>query len=343
LRSSTFETTIDVMRPEMPSIIDADRASVARTDRARLLVVDEERSRRDALADLCRRGGHLVDTTPTAQEALERVALGGLDAVLIGGLTDKMSAIDCCRLVKSTRATDEGFLPVLLVSQRDGPQARVDALKSGADDCISEPYDDAELLARLAVLLRIRRMFYDVLSQRDRFERNNNLDELTGLYNSRYLSLRLLEEYRRSERYKEPFACMLVDIDELSGINQRRGRTAADSVVRAVAGAIRRAVRDVDLVARWSDGLFVIILPSTHFAGSASCAERIWREAKTSSTKIGISLYPSREARTRDGVLRAAERALAQAKTAGKDRICIVQQQGYVFSPTNVRVSRELP
>ena len=101
---------------------------------------------------------------------------------------------------------------------------------------------------------------------------------MTGLYNYRYLNTRLTEEFKRAERYHEPFACVVVDIDQLRLVNDSGGRPLGDAAIRFVADGIKRCVRDVDVVARYGGEEFLLVLPSTHFAGSVVVAERVWRE-----------------------------------------------------------------
>jgi predicted signal transduction protein with EAL and GGDEF domain len=96
-------------------------------------------------------------------------------------------------------------------------------------------------------------------------------------------------------------------------------------------------------VARFGGDEFLVVLPSTHFAGSVTVAERIWRDvskssplgpsAKVPSISAGVALYPSRDVRTKDALLRAADTALNQAKREGGNRICVFQQQGYLYTP----------
>jgi diguanylate cyclase (GGDEF)-like protein len=90
---------------------------------------------------------------------------------------------------------------------------------------------------------------------------------------------------------------------------------------------------------------FLVVLPSTHFGGAVTVAERIWRditEKKFSidgskfhsiTVSIGVGLYPSRDVRTKDALVRAADGALQQAKRDGGNRICVFQQQGYIYTP----------
>ena len=102
---------------------------------------------------------------------------------------------------------------------------------------------------------------------------------------------------------------------------------------------IRRTVREADIVVRYGGDEFLILLPTTHFAGSVAVAERIWREVgarpwgpfadgERMTLSIGIALYPSRDVRGKEALVKAAETALHRAKRDGMNRICVFQQEG---------------
>jgi diguanylate cyclase (GGDEF)-like protein len=338
------------------------RAVSSGTEPARIVIADDDRLARDLLAGILRGAGHLVEAVDDGQDAVDRVAQGGVDLVLLDVVMPRLSGLEACRILKGM--TLDGFLPVVLVTVRTDTASRVEGLRIGADDYVSKPYEETELLARVASMLRIKRLHDQVATQKARFERLSIHDELTGLYNYRYLNTRLTEEFKRAERYHEPFACLLIDIDQLRAVNDVSGRVAGDSTIVRVADGIRRCVRDVDVVARYGGDEFLVVLPSTHFAGSVVVAERIWREcsgrwagvdsdprsdeAVQSSTgdlpwadgprelkvSIGVALYPSRDVRSKDALLRAADSALVQAKREGGHRICVFQQQGYIYTPS---------
>jgi diguanylate cyclase (GGDEF)-like protein len=347
----------------LPSLVEADAP-------ARIVVADDDRLARELMASILRAAGHAVEAVEDGQEAVDRVAQGGVDLVLLDIVMPRLSGIEACRLLKGM--TLDTFLPVMLVTVKTDTASRVEGLRIGADDYVCKPFEEAELVARVQAMLRIKRLHEQIVQQKARFERLSVHDELTGLYNYRFLHTRLNEEFKRAERYHEPFACVLIDIDQLRAFNDTGGRSAGDAAIRKVADAIRRSVREVDVVARYGGEEFLAVLPSTHFAGSVSVAERIWREVQGAdpvsspqptsrpsrpppdpeawadrearwsdgpralTVSIGVALYPTRDVRSKDALLKAVEAALTQAKRDGGNRICVYQQQGYIYTPSVV-------
>jgi len=182
--------------------------------------------------------------------------------------------------------------------------------------------------------------------QKAKFERLSVHDEMTGLYNYRYLHTRLNEEFKRAERYHDPLACAFIDIDQLKTFNDSGTRVLGDHIIRSVAEVTRKCVRDVDVVARYGGDEFFVMLPATHFAGSLVVATRIWRdiaqrpfttgsgEPAAVTASLGVALFPSRDVRTKDALLGALENALLEAKRRGGNRLCVFQQEGFIYTPS---------
>ncbi len=304
---------------------------------ARVLVADDNRLTRDRMSSILRGQGHLVETSEDGQQAVEIVAKGGIDLVLLDIMMPRLSGLDACRIIKGL--TTEVFLPVVLVTVKTDSQSRVEGLRFGADDYIAKPFDETELCARVEAMLRIKRLHDQVAEAKRRLEEASEHDELTGVYNYRHLHNRLSVEFKRAERQQDTLACALLDIDGLQSVNERQGQTAGDALIRSTADLIRRCIRETDIVARFGGDEFVILMPGTHFAGSLAVAERLLREnqpkkSPPSTFSLGVAFYPSRDVRTKDALLRAADDALFQAKREGGNRVCVFQQQGHIYSPS---------
>ena len=188
----------------------------------------------------------------------------------------RLSGLEACRLLKGM--TNESFLPVVLVTVKTDTASRVEGSRSApTTTCASRSRKKSSSRASRPCCASSACTTTSA-SARQKLERLSVHDELTGLYNYRYLHTRLTEEFKRAERYHEPFACVFVDIDQLKAHNDAGRAPARRRIIRSVADAIRKCVREVDVVARYGGEEFLVVLPSTHFAGSVTVAERIWRE-----------------------------------------------------------------
>jgi len=312
-----------------------------------VLVAEDDAVTREYLITLLKAHGMRVSTADDGHKAVAKARESGVDLVLLDIMMPGLDGLDCCRLIKSS--TDDGFLPVVLLTAKADGDSRVAGLRIGADDYVCKPFDERELLARLHNLLRLKRMHDQINEARERLATLAIQDDLTGLYNYRYLHTRMNEEFKRAERYREPLSCIMVDVDHFKDVNDRHGHDAGDQALREVSVRLLKAVREVDVVARYGGEEFLLVLPSTNFSGALSVAERVWRTVGTENValprngseritvSVGVAVYPSRDIKSKDQLLKAADRALYQAKHDGRDRICVFQHQGYIYRPDSLR------
>ncbi len=294
---------------------------------------------REFVAGLLRGRGYEVVVADSAAALFELQRTAPLDLVLLDVIMEGLSGVDCCRILKSQSA--DAFLPVILVTAKGDADSRVEGLRIGADDYVPKPFDERELLARVEAMLRIKRSHDQMVAARDRLSRLAVQDDLTGLYNVRYLHARLTEELKRAERHRDPLAVAMMDVDHFKAVNDSHGHEAGDAVLREVGHRLRGAVREIDVVTRYGGEEFVLLLPSTHLAGALVVAERVSRSLREKpfevpgarmhvTGSIGVALYPSRGVVDKDSLLRSADRALYKAKDEGRDRVCVFQEQVYV-------------
>jgi diguanylate cyclase (GGDEF)-like protein len=164
-----------------------------------------------------------------------------------------------------------------------------------------------------------------------RVRESSERDALTGLQNRRAFDREMTNETARHERYGHPFALLILDIDHFKAINDKHGHEAGDAVLRAVAGVIGSAIRDVDLAARFGGEEFVVLLPETTLEPAVEVAERLRASVEALEStwhggaipvrvSIGVAAVPGcvRDAR---GLLRIADAALYEAKRGGRNRV----------------------
>ncbi len=135
------------------------------TSQARILVVDDTPHNVKLLADLLGARGYAVTTAASGPEALSLIEKEPLDLVLLDVVMPGMSGYDVCRKLRENPAT--AILPVVMVTALDPGQERLKGLEAGADDFLTKPINQPELLARVRSLLRIKRL-YDELDALNR-------------------------------------------------------------------------------------------------------------------------------------------------------------------------------
>jgi len=166
----------------------------------------------------------------------------------------------------------------------------------------------------------------------DRLAHLATTDPLTGLFNPRAFHDELRHELGRTARYREPLSLLLMDLDGLKRVNDQFGHEAGDAALRAVAGAIGKGLREIDLGARIGGDEFAVLAPRTDAQAAVALAERLRalvakgvddRAGRGSTISIGIaSVSPSTDAPpTAAALMAAADAALYAAKRAGGNRV----------------------
>ena len=152
-------------------------------------------------------------------------------------------------------------------------------------------------------------------------------DGLTGLYNHRYLQVRLDEEIARARVDGEELSVLFIDLDAFKVFNDSRGHKAGDEVLCRVARAVERRTRRVDLAARYGGDEVVVALLGSGEADAIDTAERIRSEIRAGNTSdaaisvsIGVATFPG-DAGSKVELLEKADRAMYAAKRAGRDRV----------------------
>jgi len=160
----------------------------------RVLVVDDTAVNLKLLADLLSAKGYAVVTATSGPEALDRIKTEAPDLVLLDVMMPGMSGYEVCRKLREDAAT--AMLPVVMVTALDPAQERVKGIEAGADDFLSKPIHQAELLARVRSLLRVKTL-WDQLGELNRTlearvaEQVAQLDRLARL--KRFFSPQLAE------------------------------------------------------------------------------------------------------------------------------------------------------
>lgn len=159
-------------------------------------------------------------------------------------------------------------------------------------------------------------------------------DDLTGLFNRRFLMENLEREFRRAERYGNDLALIMIDIDHFKQYNDEHGHLAGDELLRVFADRLRLAARRTDIVARYGGEEFMILMPDTNLAMAIHLAERLRRDIEVFpfrkresqpqgrvTVSIGCAEFQKLAVSNVDCLIQLADQCLYQAKSSGRNQI----------------------
>lgn len=293
-----------------------------------------------ALEGLLRHTGSAAGAILVAREdRLEPLATHGLRG------TDGLAANDHVRRVLRLERTER--------LQVDAPDMIVDSLLVGqaAREILVAPITFKSVPLGVIVLATTGQFEHDALRlveqlrgdlglavnnalAHDRLERLAAVDPLTETYNRRFGLARLREEFSRAVRAENPLGVVMFDLDQFKSVNDTYGHLVGDRVLRTVAAASRRVIRDGDVLIRYGGEEFLVLLPGAGIEDVKQIGERIRRAvAETSvvdgSSRITVTVSLGgatfRDASgSPDALVALADRALYDAKEAGRDRLVVV-------------------
>ena len=307
----------------------------------RVLVVDDDPVMRALVRKVVEKAGHEVFEAPDGKRGLDRALELRPQMMIVDWLMPEMDGIALTRALRQTRA-GRGIYVLILTSLEDD-EFLIEAFENGVDDYLVKPLKQRVLGARLRAGQRVVRLHQEIEKDREEIRRfagelavtNRRLQEaaltdpLTGLPNRRYAMERLQQEWSLSVRAERPLACLVIDVDEFKPINDNCGHDVGDLVLRQAAAALKRGLREQDVLCRLGGDEFIAICPGTTLEQALVCAERVrssMEDAVLNNGALRLNLTVSIGAAVRteasgnaDALIKHADQALYLAKQRGRN------------------------
>jgi len=303
--------------------------------RWRVLLVDDEPTQRLIMARLLCRAGYHVETAADGREALAMLAAGDFQLMVTDWEMPEMDGVALCSALRSSPR--QAYIYTILLTARDSIEHVVTGLQAGADDYLTKPVVEAELMARLNTGKRIVTLERSLRSANEENRRLSITDPLTGVHNRRYLMEQLPHEMERAVRYRHPLAAIMCDVDHFKVINDTHGHQCGDEVLRAVAERLRQGIRHGDLLVRYGGEEFAIVLVETSVVNAAAAAEHLREQlagtpflstqgALAVTASFGVSGWSSEvpSHASLDMLMARCDIAVYDSKAAGRNRVTVV-------------------
>jgi diguanylate cyclase (GGDEF)-like protein len=294
----------------------------------KVLIADDEPGSRLLLADTLERLGHTCVEADDGESAWRRFREEQPDVVV----TDwQMPGIDGTELVRRVRSAPEvSYTYVLVLSGAAGEETAREAMEAGADDVLLKPLDAADLERKLIAAERVTTLHR-------RLHADARHDPLTGIGNRLRLAEDLEAVCGRVERYGHAYCVAVIDVDHFKAYNDAAGHRSGDDVLRTVAAALRDTVRTGDTVYRYGGEEFVVLLPEQTMDGAARAGERLRATVEalglphpaggSVTVSVGVAGLGT-QACSPDELFELADRALYEAKAAGRNRVHVREVEG---------------
>jgi two-component system, cell cycle response regulator len=279
-----------------------------------VLVVDDDPDLL-RLAEVQLRADFSLILAGSGADCIEIAQTRTVDVIVLDMMMPGMDGVTVLKILNEDPATAD--IPVICLSALSRVDDKLKGLYGGAIDYMTKPADQRELVARIWSAIRRREKETAALQR-------SSADPITQLPARGAFDLRLNEEIARSERTSAPFSVLIIDVDNMSAINDRIGREQADRLLSRLARVIKSNLRASDLLFRYEADEFAALLPESDAGTAWVAAERIRSAAKkieTDSVLASVSVGIAEYSRTRSmsELLSKAQIALFKAKESGGD------------------------
>ena len=295
----------------------------------RILIVDDNARQAERLA-----AELAVEHRPVVEPHPEKAliaARGPADLMIVNAAARDFDGLRVAAQVRLEEQTRN--LPILAIIDFDDRPRLMKALDIGVNDVLGRPVDPGELAARARTQIRRKRYADYLRASLDLSLEAAVTDQLTGLHNRRYMSGQLKALVERAGQGGEPVSVLAIDIDHFKKINDSFGHDIGDAVLQEFAVRLASNVRSIDLPVRQGGEEFLVVMPETRLEDAQRIAERLRRQVAGEpfrnvasgepldvTISIGVASTLAGETKP-DGLLKRADRAMYEAKAAGRNRV----------------------
>jgi diguanylate cyclase (GGDEF)-like protein len=301
-----------------------------RDGRLRVLAVDDSPFSRKLLEHALRGQPYEVAFAKDGREALASIAEFRPDIVITDWILPDFSGPELCRRVRSESKT--GYTYVILLTSNVEKESIVEGLAAGADDYLTKPFHEKELVARIGVGRRIIEMHREIQEKNELLETAARKDFLTGLPNRRAVEEYAAKQLGGAIRHGYPLWVILADLNKFKVVNDQYGHLAGDEVLKRFAGVLKKNTRTSDICGRLGGDEFILVVTHVPFEQIRNLAQRLGstfaleestlgRQTVQLTASFGVGGFVPPERPEFRQLLARADSALYEAKTDGKVRV----------------------
>ncbi|MEN9252116.1 MAG: diguanylate cyclase [Thermostichales cyanobacterium HHBFW_bins_127] len=290
----------------------------------RVLIVDDEASLAQYHAAILRQAGMVTHCVSDPMQVLQPLHDFRPDLILIDIYMPQCTGLELATVIRQQETYVS--VPIVFLSTETNQGKQQDAMRLGGDDFLTKP-------------IRPERLIGAITSRVERYRTLRSLmirDGLTGLLNHTHLKEQLDLELLRAQKYQQPLAFGMIDLDHFKTVNDSYGHASGDGVLKSLARLLRQRLRQTDIIGRYGGEEFAVILPNTTPVAAVQVMNEIrdgfaqihhYANGKefTVTLSCGIAGFP--DYGDQRSLCDAADEALYRAKHSGRNCVVLARPQ----------------
>jgi two-component system, cell cycle response regulator len=242
-------------------------------ERIRVLVVDDSPFSRKLLEHALRGQPYELAFAKDGKEALASIVGFRPKIVITDWMLPDLSGPELCRRIRGE--SKAGYTYVILLTSNVEKENIVEGLAAGADDYLTKPFHEKELVARVGVGRRIIEMHREIEEKNELLEAAARTDFLTGLPNRRAVEEYAAKQLGGAIRHGYPLWVILADLNKFKMVNDQNGHLAGDEVIKRFAGILKKNTRSSDISGRLGGDEFIVVVTHVPVGHITSLVERL--------------------------------------------------------------------
>jgi diguanylate cyclase (GGDEF)-like protein len=317
----------------------------------KILIVDDVFLNIHMVKDILTENGYDLHSATSGRKALEKVESDNYDLILLDVRMPDMNGFDVCEQLRANPKTKD--IPIIFLTGEDEAESIIKGFEAGAIDYVTKPFYGTELLARVRTHLELshskkaltdmndrlmheiegrKKIETELRASKEKYQYLAEHDNLTGLFNTRYLYQRLNQMIRDDLTDEIPFSLIFMDIDNFKHVVDTYGHLNGSRVIQEVAQTIQSTLSLNDFAVAYAGDEFIIVLPGLDRNETKDRAEMIRQKMRNTtylseinyaihlSASFGISTYPH-DTTDLTRLLSIADQAMFDVKAHGKDAV----------------------
>jgi len=292
----------------------------------RVLIVDDDRHLANHYRLTLLAAGMKAELLENPKDILQVVMSFRPELVLMDLYMPEFTGPELAGVLRQHETWDS--LPIVFLSSETDLDKQISAMEYGADDFLTKPISDNQLISAVTVRIVRSRQLSALISR----------DSLTGLLKHSAIKEAVDVEWSRSQRDQSQLVVAMLDIDHFKTVNDSHGHAVGDLVISSVAAILRQRLRQYDIIGRYGGEEFVVVLPGCELESAHTIIDEIrthFAQVKfrhedstfTCTLSAGLASTATLQGYNSAELLVAADKAMYQAKKTGRNRVVIAQAE----------------